>query len=839
MAQSRPDISAIISCYNSARFLPGCIEDLLCQTMADRTEILVVDSGSSQNEMDIVQNFQKRFDNIQYLRTKQREPLYTAWNHGIRVAKGKYITSANTDDRHRKDAFERMAAVLDARPDVALVYADVLKTRTANETFERCTPTGRFRWHDWDRMRLLTDGCFIGPQPMWRRSIHAIYGYFDEQLVSSGDYEFWLRMSQTLDFYHIPEPLGLYLDSPTGIEHRERERKGREDVRIFQDYHRAARAGEVIRAPVVERLRRCADPPGPAAAAELAGIIDDLERLGGPAFAFARCGAGGARFARLKVQLSGGEPSAAGLRELGRLGMRLVLENSSWFRRYRNAFCISSPISPATAKPPNGIAMTGGQDMSIIAQVYRDLQPVLQNSRPEDALRSLQNLVRSFPDFAGAHNDLGILFCEAGETDKAGGHLERAVAIAPEDPEFKKNLADFYHVRLSRTVDALKLYLEVLQAKPNDVLTLMTAAHILVGLRRCEEARTYYRRALEIEPWNREAKENLARLPEPGRGRNPSVDPDARYSEIRQLAEKGDAHGARSRLETLLADHPDHALAHNDLGVLCCQAGEKEKALHHYEEAARLVPQNHVFQKNLADYLYIEQNRIKDAMQIYVRILEEHPEDVETLMAIAHICFSLSSFDDAATFYRRVLDIEPWNPDALAALDRIAGAGAPGAPAPIDDPQGLYDEAARRIDAGNVQGGKDLLQQVTASHPDFAIAYNDLGVLADQEGARKAALEYYQKAVQLESANLTFRKNLAECYWIGFGRHEEALKIYIDILSSHPEDVETLMGLSQLCTELRQHDDARVFLERVLEIEPWNSGAHDRLAALNAAAKAA
>jgi tetratricopeptide (TPR) repeat protein len=392
---------------------------------------------------------------------------------------------------------------------------------------------------------------------------------------------------------------------------------------------------------------------------------------------------------------------------------------------------------------------------------------------------------------------------------------------------------------LSRTEDALKLYLEVLQAKPNDVLTLMTAAHILVGLRRYEEARTYYRRALEIEPWNREAKENLARLPEPGRGRNPSVDPDARYSEIRQLAEKGDAHAARSRLETLLADHPDHALAHNDLGVLCCQAGEKEKALRHYEEAARLVPQNHVFQKNLADYLYIEQNRIKDAMQIYVRILEEHPEDVETLMAIAHICFSLSSFDDAATFYRRVLDIEPWNPDALAALDRIAGAGAPGAPAPIDDPQGLYDEAARRIDAGNVQGGKDLLQQVTASHPDFAIAYNDLGVLADQEGARKAALEYYQKAVQLESANLTFRKNLAECYWIGFGRHEEALKIYIDILSSHPEDVETLMGLSQLCTELRQHDDARVFLERVLEIEPWNSGAHDRLAALNAAAKAA
>lgn len=832
-------ISAIVSAYNSAKFIQGCLNDLESQTVAEQTEIIVVDSGSEQGEGKTVADFQKRFSNIRYVRTNMRETVYSAWNRGLCMARGNYITNANTDDRHRPDAFERMAAVLDARPDVALVYADVLKTRTANETFERCTPTGRFRWHDWDRMRLLTDGCFIGPQPMWRRSIHAIYGYFDEQLVSSGDYEFWLRMSQTLDFYHIPEPLGLYLDSPTGIEHRERERKRREDVRIFQDYHLAARAGEVIRAPVLERLRRCADPPGPAAAAELAGIIDDLERLGGPAFAFACCGADGARFARLKAQLSGGEPSAGGLRELGRLGMRLVLENSSWFRRYRNAFCISSPISPATVKPPNGVAMTGGQDMSIIAQVYRDLQPVLQNSRPEDALRSLQNLVRSFPDFAGAHNDLGILFCEAGETDKASGHLERAVAIAPEDPEFKKNLADFYHVRLSRTEDALKLYLEVLQAKPNDVLTLMTAAHILVGLRRCEEARTYYRRALEIEPWNREAKENLARLPEPGCGRNPSVDPDARYSEIRQLAEKGDAHVARSRLETLLADHPDHALAHNDLGVLCCQAGEKEKALRHYEEAARLVPQNHVFQKNLADYLYIEQNRIKDAMQIYVRILEEHPEDVETLMAIAHICFSHSSFDDAATFYKRVLDIEPWNRDAQVVLDQIANAADSKNADPATAPQDIYNEAARRIGAGNVLGGKDLLLQLTALHPNCAIAYNDLGVLVYQEGARQAALEYYKKAVELEPANPTFLKNLAECCWVGFGRHEDALKAYIGILGSYPEDVETLMSLGKLCTELRQHDDARVFLERVLEIEPWNSSARDRLAALSAAAKAA
>jgi tetratricopeptide (TPR) repeat protein len=807
--------------------------------MADRTEILVVDSGSSQNEKDIVQNFQKRFDNIQYLRTKQREPLYTAWNRGIRVAKGKYITSANTDDRHRKDAFERMATVLDEHSEVALVYADVIKTETENETFEHCTPTGRYRWYDWDRNLLLARGCFIGPQPMWRRTIHELYGFFDESLVSSGDYEFWLRISQTLDFHHIREFLGLYLDSPGSVEHINRERKQAEDVRIFQEYQRAAQEGELIRVPVLENLRRCAEDPAAATAGRLSELISGLEKLGGAAFSSEQCGVNGVRFFDLKAQILSGAHPAAAVWNLWHLGMRMVLENSSWFRRYRNVLCITSPRGRTAPAPPTGLDKTGGQDMSIVAQMYEDMQPVLQSSRPSDAMRALQNLVRSLPDFARAHNDLGTLYYEAGEKEKAGGHFERAVKLSPETPDFKKNLADFYYVKMSRAEDALRLYLEVLQMRPNDVLTLMTAAHILVSLKRFDEACLHYRRVLDIEPWNHEASENLGRLSALGSSQKIPPGPEVWHVDVKQLLEKGNARAARSQLQQLLEIHPRYALAHNDLGVLCYQAGEKEKALRHYEEAGRLQPDNHTFQKNLADFFYMEQGRIKDAMQIYVRILEEHSEDVETLMAIAHVCCSLSSFDDAATFYKRVLDIEPWNRDAQDALDKMTSSTASEAVAPSTAPQNLYDEASRWIAAGNVQAGKKCLLQLVASHPDAAVAYNDLGVLAYREGERHDALEHYKKAVEREPANLTFRKNLAECYWVGLGRHEDALKTYIDILSSNPEDIETLMGLGKLCTELRQHDDARVFLERVLEIEPWNAGAHDQLETLNSDAKAA
>ena len=225
-------VSAIVSTFNSEKFIRGCLENLEAQTIADQLEIIVVNSGSNENEEAIVKAFQEKYSNIKYIKTNTRETVYAAWNRAIKVAGGKYITTANTDDRHRKDALARMAKVLDMRPDITLVYADVIITETENETFEACTPVGKYRWHEWNRDTLLEKGCFIGPQPMWRKTVHHVYGYFDEAFVSSGDYEFWLRISQTSEFFHIKMPLGLYLKRPDSIEHKHDGLKQKEDQKI-------------------------------------------------------------------------------------------------------------------------------------------------------------------------------------------------------------------------------------------------------------------------------------------------------------------------------------------------------------------------------------------------------------------------------------------------------------------------------------------------------------------------------------------------------------------------------------------------------------------------------
>jgi glycosyltransferase involved in cell wall biosynthesis len=230
-------VSAIVSTYNSERFIRGCLEDLVNQTLYEKgeLEIIVIDSESEQNEKTIVEEFQRTCKNIVYIRTEKREGIYAAWNLGIKAASGLYITNANTDDRHRKNAFEVMVRALEQNPDIGLVYADVILTKTENETFERHTPGKIFRQLDYSR-ELLAFLCFIGPQPMWRKTLHNRYGYFDESFTSSGDWEFWLRIAQDTKMLRIPEILGLYLKSPQSLEHRSTEKKAKEDYLLHQEY---------------------------------------------------------------------------------------------------------------------------------------------------------------------------------------------------------------------------------------------------------------------------------------------------------------------------------------------------------------------------------------------------------------------------------------------------------------------------------------------------------------------------------------------------------------------------------------------------------------------------
>jgi GT2 family glycosyltransferase/Tfp pilus assembly protein PilF/SAM-dependent methyltransferase len=462
--------------------------------------------------------------------------------------------------------------------------------------------------------------------------------------------------------------------------------------------------------------------------------------------------------------------------------------------------------------------------------MYHDLLSQVNTHSPEEVFKNLQKFVSLYPEFALAHNDLGVLCYNNGQKEEALYHYKKAIQLDPENMIFQKNLADFYYVELGNVEDALRIYVKILEANPEDVEILLITGHICVALERFQDAKVFYSRVLEIEPTHHDARQFLNKLNSMKTGNSEVKTLEELYREIQPLLNNGDPHKAIVALEVFLEKFPDFALAHNDLGVLCYHTSNKEKAQHHYERAVQLLPENIGFQKNLADFYCIELGRVEDALKIYVSILTTHPQDIETLMATGQICVAMEQLDDAKIFFKRVLDIEPWNTDARQNLDILKK------PKSVDleteSPNEIYLKIQEMMPSLKPEKAIGQLEKLVESFPDFALAHNDLGVLYYNTGDKERALLCYQKAMDIEPENITFQKNLADFLYVVSGQIEEALQIYVDILSVHPEDVETLLITGHICVALKRIEDASNFYKRVLELQPGNEDAKETLEAL-------
>ena len=206
-------LSAIVSTYNSSFFLKGCLNNLTKQSiyLTKNLEIIVVDSGSDENEKEIVYSFQEKHDRIKYLRTNKRESLYQAWNRGIKASTGEYLTNANTDDRHDVHCLERLVHRLEQNLLCDIAYGNLFKSVIPNEAFVQNDQSQPCSSQTFFPVSLLLHN-YVGAQPVWRKLLHEKIGLFDESYEVIGDYEFILRaISKGCQFLHIPEAKGTML----------------------------------------------------------------------------------------------------------------------------------------------------------------------------------------------------------------------------------------------------------------------------------------------------------------------------------------------------------------------------------------------------------------------------------------------------------------------------------------------------------------------------------------------------------------------------------------------------------------------------------------------------
>ncbi len=124
--------SIIIPVHNGERYLAECVNSALAQD-SKRTEIILVENGSTDNTPVLADNYASQYENIKCLH-RGRIGLFAARQEGIKAAKGDWIVALDADDKLKENAISTLAVYLEniivREPEISLV---IYKATVLNE----------------------------------------------------------------------------------------------------------------------------------------------------------------------------------------------------------------------------------------------------------------------------------------------------------------------------------------------------------------------------------------------------------------------------------------------------------------------------------------------------------------------------------------------------------------------------------------------------------------------------------------------------------------------------------------------------------------------------------
>ena len=216
MLPVQPRVSVVIPAYNISAYIQSALVSLQQQSLHE-FEALVVDDGSTDNTADIIDAFCQQDARFRLLK-KANGGLSSARNHGIKFAQSGYIALLDGDDRYESDKLRSHVSVLDRHSDVGVVYSASKVIRDDGApTFMRLS--GKPIMADPLLSLLCKNFVGHGSNAIFRRCLIDQVGKFDEDLASSEDIDFWLRIAalRTWRFHRVSAALSCYRVRPTGL----------------------------------------------------------------------------------------------------------------------------------------------------------------------------------------------------------------------------------------------------------------------------------------------------------------------------------------------------------------------------------------------------------------------------------------------------------------------------------------------------------------------------------------------------------------------------------------------------------------------------------------------
>lgn len=103
-----PVLSLLIPIYNVQRYLRECLDSALAQTLKD-IEIICINDGSTDNSPAIIREYMERDGRVKMI-DKANSGYGDSMNHGLEMARGKYVGILESDDFMTPDALEKLVS---------------------------------------------------------------------------------------------------------------------------------------------------------------------------------------------------------------------------------------------------------------------------------------------------------------------------------------------------------------------------------------------------------------------------------------------------------------------------------------------------------------------------------------------------------------------------------------------------------------------------------------------------------------------------------------------------------------------------------------------------------
>ncbi len=414
---------------------------------------------------------------------------------------------------------------------------------------------------------------------------------------------------------------------------------------------------------------------------------------------------------------------------------------------------------------------------------------------PEEARAAFERALEIDPGVAAAHEGLGHLASDGGDYEVAIGHFEQAIAIDPAASGVHYALAQA-HRNLGH-LDEARAHLVL----AGDVATRIPDPLINPLANRAESAQFYL--AQGAEAIDDRAYQAAASAFEAALERAPESFAAYRGLAI-SLERLGDADGARRALETAFEkgttgqaerDPRERATILRSLGLLEATVGRAQQALGHYLASLELHPAQPDLILRAANAL-ARDGRFDDAITWYDRLIELTPEWTPAVLEKrATALVNLGRRDEAIADFIRAIEAAPEDPrlrlrfaEALEFLGDPAAAKShrqAAAKLPGDDLRRasmLADDARRLAGRGDLEAAVARFQEVLEITPDDPEARFDLAGILGHLGRFDQAARHFAHVIAAAPRNSTARRGeivaliLGERYGLAREKLQDALR---------------------------------------------------------------